>query len=296
MSIESDASQGTSCPVCDRGNARDLFSLESPYIDQLFYLIRHCSGCGHRYAIGSVTEQILGEVYGAAFHASSQQQADSPSSAVMLNATRRAQWLGKCGLQGKLLDVGAGRGYFVKAAQRLFDARGIDYSPNATEYGLSLGVAMDSGDFLQAPYEAGTFDVLTFWDVLASMVNVRSTMSHAVKLLRPGGYAVLTVPMGDSLACRLSGKRWPLWIPPVNLHYFSKQSLECLFRESGFEIVRMECQGKRVSLNFLLLKLARSLGLRGLEHALASLPLRWAVPVNLGDIQTVLVRRLECAS
>lgn len=292
MSIESVTVPAARCPVCDEGDTADLFNLESPYIDDLFYLIRHCNGCGHRYAVGSVTEQILGEVYGAAFHASSQQQAISPTSAIMLNATRRVQWLGKYGLQGKLLDVGAGRGYFVKAAQLFFDARGIDYSPDAQTYGKSLGVTMDSGDFLLAPYDASSFDVLTLWDVLASMVNVCSTMSHAAKLLRPGGYAVLTVPMGDSLACRLSGKRWPLWIPPVNLHYFSKQSLECLLHKCGFEIVRMERQGKRVSLNFLFLKLARSLGLRRLEHTLANMPLRWAVPVNLGDIQTVLVRRL----
>lgn len=292
MSIEFSASQGKHCPVCNRSNIKDLFNLESPYIGQLFYLVRYCSDCAHRYAVGPLNERILAKIYGVAFHASSQQQADSPSSAVMLNATQRAQWLSKCGLQGKLLDVGAGRGYFVKAARTYFDARGIDYSPNAVRYARSLGVSMDSGDFIQAPYEAGSFDILTFWDVLASMVDIRSTMSYAAKLLRPGGCAVLTVPMGDSLACRLTGKRWPLWIPPVNLHYFSKQSLERLLRECGFEIVCMECQGKRVSLNFLFVKLARSLGLRGLEHAIAKLPLRWAMPVNLGDIQTVLARRL----
>ena len=280
------------CPVCDGDNAKDLFNLESPYIGQLFYLVRHCMDCAHRYAVGPANDQILGEVYGAAFHASSQQQADSSSSAVMLNATRRAEWLSKSGLHGKLLDVGAGRGYFVKAAQAYFDARGIDYSPDAARYGQSLGVTMDSGDFIQAPYEAGSIDVLTFWDVLASMVDVRSTMSHAAKLLRPRGVVVLTVPMGDSLACRLSGKRWPLWIPPVNLHYFSKQSLERLLCQCGFEIVRVECQGKRVSLNFLLVKLARSLGLRGLEDAISKLPLHQAVPVNLGDILTVVVRSL----
>lgn len=292
MSIKSSLLYHTRCPVCNAVNTKDLFNLESPYIGQLFYLVRHCMDCSHRYAVGPVNEQILGEVYGVAFHASSQQQADSPSSAVMRNATRRAEWLNEIGLHGKLLDVGAGRGYFVKAAQTYFDARGIDYSPDAVRYGQSIGVTMDSGDFIQAPYEAGSIDVLTFWDVLASMVDVRSTMSHAAKLLRPRGYAVLTVPMGDSLACRLSGKRWPLWIPPVNLHYFSKQSLERLLRQCGFEIVRVECQGKRVSLNFLFVKLARSLGLRGLEDAIAKLPLHQAVPVNLGDILTVVVRSL----
>lgn len=279
------------CPLCSAEDATELFELESPYIAGLHYLVHHCIQCQHRYATGPLSEEILDGVYGAAFHSTSQQQADSPSSAIMVNASHRAKWLSEYGVQGKLLDVGAGRGYFVKAAQDYFEARGIDYSPNAREYGEALGVELDSGDFLRSLYKTESFDVLTFWDVLASMVNLHEVVNRAAQLLRPGGYAVFTVPMGDSLACRLSGKRWPLWIPPVNLHYFSKQSLQYLFRDNGFEIAYVANHAKRVSLNFLMLKLARSMGLRSIEHTLAGMPLRWAIPINLGDIQTVLVRK-----
>jgi hypothetical protein len=64
-----------------------------------------------------------------------------------------------------------------------------------------------------------------------------------------------------------------------------------LLRRSGFEIVDMMFQAKRVSLNFLLVKLARSIVARKFETRLASLSLDWAVPVNLRDIKTVLVRK-----
>lgn len=292
MSIRSSPFQDVRCPICSGDKSDNIFNLESPYIGYLQYQIRLCLACAHRFAVGPVSEQILAEVYGATFHSSSQQQADSPSSSVVCNATHRAQWLVKYGLQGKLLDVGAGRGYFVKAASDYFDARGIDYSSDAVMFGKSLGVEVDSGSFIQSQYASGSFDVLTFWDVLASMVDVRSTMLHAVKLLRQGGYAVLTIPMGDSLACRVSGRRWPLWIPPVNLHYFSKQSLAKLMRESGFEIMHMEYQTKQVALNFLLVKLVRSLGFRNLEQSMGKLPLRWSIAINLRDIQTVVVRKL----
>lgn len=292
MSIPSSSLQDARCPICSDNKLDKIFNLESPYISHLQYQIHQCFNCKHRFAVGPVSEQILGEVYGAAFHASSQQLANSPSSSVVINATRRARWLVKYGLQGKLLDVGAGRGYFVEAASGYFDARGIDYSTDAVQFGKTIGVEVDSGNFMQAQYPFGSFDVLTFWDVLASMVDVRSTMLHAAKLLRQGGFAVLTIPMGDSLSCRVSGKRWPLWIPPVNLHYFSKESLATLMRESGFEIMHMEYQAKQVALNFLLLKLVRSLGFRNLEQSMAKLPLRWSISINLRDIQTVVVRKL----
>lgn len=281
-----------SCPVCGANNVVHLFELESPYIAQLCYQIFNCRTCDHRYADGPVTDEVLNSVYGAAFHSSSQQTASGPESAVMINAQYRAEWLKSMGLQGSLLDVGAGRGYFVKAAHSYFASRGIDYSEQATEYGNSIGVILDSGSFEHAPYEKASFDVLTFWDVLASMVDVHATCRKAAELLRPKGHAVFTIPMGDSLACRVCSKRWPLWIPPVNLHYFSEQSLVTLFQQNGFEIVQMGFQPKRVSLNFLLVKLARSLGIRRLEKKLASLPLNWAVPINLRDIKTVLVRKV----
>lgn len=292
MPIEAGDMLQINCPVCGAEDSRELFEIESPYIARLYYFIHHCVQCQHRYAKGPLTEEILDEVYGEAFHSTSQQQADSPSSAILVNASHRAQWLSEYGLKGKLLDVGAGRGYFVKAAQEYFEARGIDYSPNAREYGQALSVELDTGDFLRSSYERESFDVLTFWDVMASMVNVPEAIDRAAQLLRPGGYAIFTIPMGDSLACRLSGKRWPLWIPPVNLHYFSKQSLQYLFRDNRFEIAYVASHTKRVSLNFLMLKLARSLELRGIEHILTGMPLRWAVPINLGDIQTVLVRKV----
>jgi len=292
MPAETSFSHSKPCPVCGSSGVVRLFELESPYIARLFYQILRCRACGHRYADGPVTADVLSSVYGAAFHASSQQAAAGPSSAIVLNAQRRAEWLRDTGLQGSLLDVGAGRGYFVKAAHPYFIASGIDYSERAAEYGHEIGVNLESGDFANAPYENGSFDVLTFWDVLASMMDVHATCGKAAQLLRPKGHAVFTVPMGDSLACRLSGKRWPLWIPPVNLHYFSEESLATLFRQSGFEIVEMGFQAKRVSLNFLLVKLARSLGARRFEAKLAGLPLNWAVPINLRDIKTVLVRKV----
>lgn len=292
MSIERGDAEGKICPVC-RGTATSkIHELQSPYIDNLFYSVHRCSDCGHRYAAGPVSPEILDQVYGAVFHSTSQQRAAGPGSSISINAKQRVRWLTANGLQGELLDVGAGRGYFVKMASSVFDAQGIDYSKNATEYGRELGICLSSGDFLEADYAPGFFDVLTFWDVLASMTNVHATIQKSAQLLREGGHAVFTLPMGDSLACRIAGQRWPLWIPPVNLHYFSKNSVKALLNEHGFEIVRMDYLAKRVSANFLLLKLARSFGLKRLEAPLAGASFSWAIPVNLGDILTVMARKV----
>ncbi|CUJ28403.1 class I SAM-dependent methyltransferase [Achromobacter xylosoxidans] len=291
MSIDRADGKQKLCPVCCRAATVKIHDLQSPYINSLIYTVHKCSDCGHRFAVGPISQEILDAVYGAAFHSTSQQRAVGPESSIYINATQRVRWLTANNLHGKLLDVGAGRGYFVKIASSTFEAQGIDYSKNAAEYGRDLDICLSSGDFLEANYAPESFDVLTFWDVLASMIDVHATIQKSAQLLRHGGHAVFTLPMGDSLACRIAGARWPLWIPPVNLHYFSKDSIKTLLSQHGFEVVRMEYLAKRVSANFLLLKLARSFGLKRLEGPLAGASFSWAIPVNLGDILTVMAKK-----
>ncbi|MHA3904146.1 class I SAM-dependent methyltransferase [Castellaniella sp. WN] len=292
MPIECGNAESKTCPVCQGTATAKIYELNSPYIDSLFYTIHRCNSCGHRYAVGPISQEILDQVYGAAFHSTSQQRAAGPGSSISINATQRVRWLTANGLHGKLLDVGAGRGYFVQMASSVFDAQGIDYSKDAPKYGRELGIRLSSGAFLEANYTPGFFDVLTFWDVLASMTNLHATVQKSAQILRQGGHVIFTLPMGDSLACRIAGARWPLWIPPVNLHYFSKRSIKELLDKHSFEIVRMEYLAKRVSANFMLLKLARSFGLKYLEGPLAGASFSWAIPVNLGDILTVIARKV----
>lgn len=284
---------GARCPVCDRNDFLNLFDVPSPYVPGLSYRIHACQSCKHRYAVGPMDAQLLADVYGVAFHKTSQQHAGGRRSAIATNAAWRARWLRSVCGGGKLLDVGAGRGYFVREASAYFQAEGIDYSSSAESYGEELGVKMKSGDFLVASYPLGSFDVVTMWDVLASMSNVSEAVAKAAEVLTPGGHFVVTIPMGDSTACKLARRRWPLWIPPVNLHYFSQQSIVDLMAQHGFEVILSRPYGKRVAFNFLLLKLARSMGFNRLGLRLAATSWDWSVRVNLGDILTVVGKKVK---
>lgn len=282
------------CPVCAGPDTRLRFHVRSPYLpERTDYGIRSCPQCGHFHATGPLSAELLSKVYGESFHGTSQQAASDLNSPVRANARRRAEWLRESTAGGRLLDVGAGRGYFVYEAARYFDASGIDYSSSAAAYGRELGVVLEQGDFLRAPYRPGEFDVLTFWDVLASMPDLHATIARAATLLRAGGHAVFTVPLADSYARRVAGRRWPLWIPPVNLHYFSRDSIERLLRQHGLRVESARTTGKRVALNFLLYKLAASFNASKLARRAAALPLNLSIPLNLGDILTVVARKDE---
>ena len=111
----------------------------------------------------------------------------------------------------------------------------------------------------------GKFDILTLWDVIASLSDPILALNKCNQMLDRGGRVILTFPMVDSWTRRLMGKAWPLWIPPVNLHWFSENSVTELAARTEFSVQQFRYDGKLVSLRFLGQKLMRSFGLFKME-------------------------------
>jgi hypothetical protein len=145
------------------------------------------------------------------------------------------------------------------------------------------------GDFLSMDFTEKAYDIVTLWDVLASLRDPRTAIARCRSLVRDHGHVLMTLPMIDSLAARLLKRAWPLLIPPVNLHYFSRKSVLRLANDSGFDVSSMTFPGKQVALNFLAMKAGRSLGLHGLARTVARAVQSTSVRINTGDIACVLL-------
>lgn len=197
------------------------------------------------------------------------------------------------GLSGRLLDVGAGAGFFVEAArQQGFEASGIDLSPMAAGKAGARGVPVRQGDFLAEADVAGALDVITLWDSLCGMTDPHACIMRVSSQLAEGGACILTVADGRSAAARIAGRFWPLMIPPVNLHFFSRPSLERLLAGHGMRLTSYKAMGKRVAVRFLVQKLFRSIGVRGADAWIERVvPVAWSVDLDLGDIVTAVAVR-----
>jgi hypothetical protein len=80
-------------------------------------------------------------------------------------------------------------------------------------------------------------------------------------------------------------------IPPVNLHFFSQDSIARLLSDHGFVLRVWRHETKRVSLRFLMQKFLRTMGLNRLEPLAGIVPARWQVSLDMGDIATLVARR-----
>jgi SAM-dependent methyltransferase len=140
--------------------------------------------------------------------------------------------------KGRLLDVGAGYGHFVSAAQANgWNAEGLEVVPAAADRARDMyGVTVHVGDVLSYR-PTSRYDVVSFGQTLEHMRDPVEILRHVRKtLLVPGGMLLLELPNVRSVARMLAGAHWMHWQPGDHALYPDARSLRPLLRRAGFEV------------------------------------------------------------
>jgi len=166
---------------------------------------------------------------------------------------------------GRLLDVGCGTGRFVCAAQKAgWEATGVDASgwavaragercPDA-RFRVGLLPAVD--------FPAGTFDVVTLWNVLEHLPRPVETLEKIRGWLARDGWLFLSLPNAASRIARLMGKRWVLLLRE-HLWYFSPATIAGLLSRSGLVLARAGPKRVSSSIAHIVGRLAQQPGMTG---------------------------------
>lgn len=127
---------------------------------------------------------------------------------------------------GRLLDVGCGWGDFVeRAAQRGWDACGIEPSRRIADDASRRGLRVRPGTLRDLPSDWSGFDLITYWDVLMHVDDPVREIRRAIALLGPGGALYMRLRQHAILRLydrfwRVAGRR--LGLPnPVVYHPFN---------------------------------------------------------------------------
>lgn len=214
-----------------------------------------------------------------------------------LNARHRLRLLEGLVLPGAVLDVGCAAGFFLDEARRRgWTVSGSELSPEMVSWaGDQLGLhGIVQGAFSEQEWERESFDIVTMWDYIEHTLDPAAELSRAVELLRPGGVLALSTGDAGSLFARLSGGHWHLLTPRHHNYFFTRKALLLTLEEAGLTTLLARSLSARYSMRYLVHKL-RTLSdlqpLRGLERRLSESRLgATSVPVNLGDIVTVVAR------
>ena len=153
--------------------------------------------------------------------------------------------------KGRLLDVGCGIGFFVAEMQARFpgwESHGYEISPAAVRYGREqLGIAnLHAGRVEDAGFPAGSFDLITLWDVLEHLRDPDPLLRHMAGLLAPGGALFLHTPNVRVQVPKAKLRRLLRGMEPGghyleakdHLHLYSPRTLRVLLARNGFGDLR----------------------------------------------------------
>jgi SAM-dependent methyltransferase len=155
--------------------------------------------------------------------------------------------------RGRLLDVGTAAGAFLAVARdRGWQVEGCEPNRWLADWGSKhYGLTIRPGELFDQDFAAGSFDVVTLWDVIEHTPDPSRVIAHAATLLGPGGLLVVNYPDRGSWLARALGRKWP-FLSSVHLYYFTRRTMERLLRQHGCEVVRMRPHIQRLELDYLL--------------------------------------------
>jgi 2-polyprenyl-3-methyl-5-hydroxy-6-metoxy-1,4-benzoquinol methylase len=150
---------------------------------------------------------------------------------------------------GRLLDVGCGNGGFLRTMAALgWDVHGVEPDPTAARVATeALGPVVHHGGIETAPYADRSFDVITMKHVIEHVYEPMTTLTHCVRLIRPGGKLVLLTPNARSLGGWMFGADWLGWDVPRHVFVFSPAAITTVLNAAGFERVRVATPARKAA-------------------------------------------------
>jgi 2-polyprenyl-3-methyl-5-hydroxy-6-metoxy-1,4-benzoquinol methylase len=167
---------------------------------------------------------------------------------------------------GRILDVGAAAGFFLKVAKdEGWETYGIEPSRYLSDYGnRNYQANIYCGTLETAPKFENPMDVVTLWDVLEHTFDPKDVMRRVNRYLRPDGLAVINYPNIGNWMAKMAGRKY-WFILSVHLYYFVPKTIKKLLEETGFEVVEEAPHFQWLQLGYLLYRL----------EAYAPAPAKW---------------------
>jgi ubiquinone/menaquinone biosynthesis C-methylase UbiE len=131
-----------------------------------------------------------------------------------------------------VLDAGCGSGRTLIELVRYGEVEGIELDPDAASLARGRGHEVKVGRLEELPWGAETFDLITCLDVIEHTPDDRATLTELLRVTKPGGFMLVTVPAYQAL--------WSIH-DEANHHYrrYGRATLRRTARLAGWHVERV---------------------------------------------------------
>lgn len=170
---------------------------------------------------------------------------------------------------GRLLDIGCSTGDFLELAGTVYDAEGLELSGWAADAAQRRGLTVHRCT-LEEFKPTAPYDVITLWGVIEHFEFPARELTNLDRLLAPDGLVCLWTGDFDSVFSKVLGERW-WYVQGQHIQYFTRRSIERLFRSHGFALVSRSRYPYVMSFGAIAKSLARYPGIGRVFAAFVSL-------------------------
>jgi 2-polyprenyl-3-methyl-5-hydroxy-6-metoxy-1,4-benzoquinol methylase len=144
--------------------------------------------------------------------------------------------------KGRLLDIGAASGAYVRAAvDKGWEAHGIELSPSAVKFAKDYWkVDLMQGTLEDAHFQDNFFDAIILIHTLEHLPHPLKTLKAINRILKRTGILCVSVPNIASYKAKKLGEKWWALKPAEHLFFFSPKTLKLLFKRAEFDIIRID--------------------------------------------------------
>jgi SAM-dependent methyltransferase len=152
---------------------------------------------------------------------------------------RAAQLIQQRKGKGRLLDVGAGFGFFLAEMRKQgWDVVGVEISQRAIDHARDiLGLTVHPGPLEKVGFSENYFDVVSGFYIIEHLPDPMAFLRECYRILKPGGLLLLryphTTPIKNLL--HLLGISNRLYDLPAHLADFSSEMIQQCLDRAGFE-------------------------------------------------------------
>jgi 2-polyprenyl-3-methyl-5-hydroxy-6-metoxy-1,4-benzoquinol methylase len=228
----------TTCVICGKTVTEKRFTMPEHLHGN--YALHYCTSCNTGLTIPAPSEEELSKLYGSGNYRVGSGKRFNPviELAILFFRKQRVNRIIKFIKRGAILDIGCGRGLFLRLMKRSgWNTLGIEYdASSAALVQESMGVEVVSGELKNQGFANAVFDVIVMNHSLEHMKNPTEVVQECARTLKPNGLLVIAVPNINSLQARWGGKHWFHLDIPYHLIHFSEKSLTSLLQRHNLTI------------------------------------------------------------
>ena len=224
-----------SCPTCGGADVVEL--LKAPdrfHLRKELHRLLRCTSCRSVWQTNPPKPHEMGAHYTQEYHNAI---VAAGEGSAMDRWRPQVELISRFKKGGAILDIGCSSGGFLSTMKdKTWDLYGIEMEESTAEKArANTSAKVFVGDVMAAPFQPGSFDVITCFDVLEHVYSPREFLTKVREWLKPDGIFYSMMPNIESWEARLFGTYWFGLELPRHLSHFSPPSLRHLMTDLGYK-------------------------------------------------------------